>query len=182
MLWIDTPLAAPRDGEDAITWRKMAQIDYEDGTRYYYTAEAPWRIVLVLRGAAIDDSVWVSGAIFHALTGWDNGTPGFVRPEDERRKHTKLTLFPHAPEAIFPESVRNLSSVLFRSPRSDKRGGFRGTQGRRALDDAGTHQVRTTLTSDQYAYVQKLGAGDVGKGLRDAVMKAKGVDDGDSQA
>jgi hypothetical protein len=150
----------------------MAQMAVVGETRYYYTALAPWRIVLVLRGDPLESLAWLGGTIVDALVGWDNGSPGFVLPENERRKHTKITLLGKAPSAIFPEDVRMLSEIIFRSPRSDRRGGYRGTQGRRPLDGAGTHQVRTTLTNEQYLYAMRLGDGDISKGLREAVTIA----------
>ena len=172
LIQLDTELLAPRDGEETVTWRKMAQMTVDSETRYYYTALAPWRIVLVLRSAPLESLAWPAGAIIDALVGWDNGSPGFVLPENERRKHTKITLLGKQPTAIFPEEVKTLSEIIFRSPRSDRRGGFRGTQGRRPLDDAGMHQVRATLTQEQYLYAMSLGDGDISKGLRNAVTIA----------
>jgi hypothetical protein len=169
-----TPLF-PATG-DTIQWREMTTATIGGERRFYYAAEAPWRILLVLRGAPIDSPVWAPSNIVRCLVGWDDGSAGFVLPENERRRHTKVTMLADPPTAIFLEEVESLVHILFRSPRSDRRGGYRGTQGRRALDANGTHQVCTTLTGDQHAYVLDLGQGDVAAGLRGAVSRAMEAD------
>lgn len=171
---IDTILSNPQfpvTGE-SIQWRETSTATIDGERRYYYAAEAPWRILLVLRGAPIDSPVWAPSNIVRCLVGWDDGSAGFVLPENEKRRHTKVTLIAEPPTYIFLEDVKSLAHILFRSPRSDRRGGYRGTQGRRSLDAAGTHQVCTTLTTEQWTFVRRLGAGDVALGLRTAVSQA----------
>lgn len=174
---IDTILATPLFPVtgDTIQWREMTTATIDGERRFYYAAEPPWRILLVLRGAPIDSPVWAPSNIVRCLVGWDDGSAGFVLPENERRRHTKVTMLADPPTAIFLNEVESLVHILFRSPRSDRRGGYRGTQGRRTLDANGTHQVCTTLTGDQHAFVLNLGNGDVAQGLRTAVQSAMEV-------
>lgn len=171
---LDTPLATPKTPftGDVIAWRETARQEVNGEQRYYYAAEPPWRILLVLRGAPIDAPLWSVGSIVNGLVGWDDGTAGFVLPENERRRHTKLTLLAEPPPAIVPLEVETLLRILFRSPRSDRRGGYRGTQGRPPIDPTGTYQACTTLTSPQHAFVLDLGQGDIASGLRAAVQSA----------
>lgn len=171
---IDTLLATPvyPVTGDTIQWREMACQEIDGQRRWYYAAEPPWRIVLVLRGQPITASFWVPSGIVHGLVGWEEGTPEFVLPANQGRRHTKLTLLAEPPGVIYIDQVESLVHTLFRSPRSDRRGGYRGTQGRRTLDIAGTHQVCTTLTTEQHAYVLDIGQGDVAVGVRLAVQQA----------
>lgn len=176
---IDTILATPKypaTGE-TIQWREMDVRNVDGEQRWYYAAEAPWRIVLVLRGQPIDASFWTPSGIVNGLVGWENGTAGFVLPENEKRRHTKITLIAQPPGVIYIADVESLVHTLFRSPRSDRRGGYRGTQGRRTLDAQGTHHACTTLTTEQFAFIRRLGAGDVALGLRTAVRQAMEQDD-----
>ncbi len=175
---IDTNLHAPKfpPTGDEIQWREMASHEVDGATRWYYAAEPPWRIVLVLRGAPLDASFWTPSGIVNGLIGWENGSAGFVLPENEGRRHTKITLLAEPPSVIFLEQVESLLHILFRAPRGDRRGGYRGTQGRRPIDSAGSHQVCTTLTGYQHTYVLNIGQGDVAQGLRNAVQTAMECD------
>lgn len=180
---IDTTLQSPTFPATGATiaWRETLRQEVNGEQRYYYAAEAPWRILLVLRGAPIDADLWTPSSIVNGLVGWDDGTAGFVLPDNERRRHTKLTLLADLPTAIMLNEVESLCHILFRAPRSDRRGGYRGTQGRPSLDQTGTHQACTTLTGDQHAFVLDLGQGDVASGLRAAVQVAM-EQDHDSQS
>ena len=176
---VDTILSKPFHPATGaiIQWREMTTATIDGERRFYYAAEAPWRILLVLRGQPINAPAWTPSNVVNGLVGWDEGSAGFVLPENEKRRHTKITLLAQLPHYIIVDQVESLIDTLFRSPRSDRRGGYRGTQGRRALDAQGTHQVCTTLTSSQHAYVLDLGQGDVAAGLRGAVSRAMEADE-----
>lgn len=171
---IDTILATPfyPVTGDSIQWREMTVQTVDGEPRWYYAAESPWRLVLVLRRQPITASFWAPSGIVSGLVGWENGTPGFVLPGSEGRRHTKLTLLAEPPGIIYVDQVESLVHTLFRAPRSDRRGGYRGTQGRRSLDSAGTHTACTTLTGDQHAFVLDVGQGDLARGLRCVVQAA----------
>ncbi len=61
----------------------------QDVSRHYYVATAPF--LAIIRCDDLDLTA-ARGRVVDAQVGWDRGTPGFVREENEGHQHTKVTI------------------------------------------------------------------------------------------
>lgn len=137
--------------------------------RYYYAAEPPLRILIVMRnGMALEDVP--TGYYLKALVGWDDGT-AFVLPGDAGKQHTKLSVDLVLDDALIVRAdvgLISLSSIVARAPRSDRPGGWRGgTPGRppvAAGDRVEQHNI--TLPSQLWRRVEHAGVGNRSAGIR----------------
>lgn len=145
----------------------QAQVDGE--TRYYYLAEAPWRIILTCRGEPIE--YFQPGRTAGALVGWEAGFAGYCHPGQEGKVHTKISLSTFVVVDLLDNEPLVLSEILLKSPRSDKRGGWRGKGGRPSTLDDGeeAYYINVTISSRQHEFLQRLGKGDISSGARAAI-------------
>ena len=150
----------------AFTPTNQAVVDGE--TRYYYLAEAPWRIILTCRGKPIE--FFAVGLTAGALVGWEAGFAGYCHPGQEGKVHTKLSLFTFIVVDTLDAEPLVLSEILLKSPRSDKRGGWRGSGGRPStLDGEEAYYINVTISRRHHEYLLRLGNGDLSVGTRAAI-------------
>lgn len=180
--------------ETPTDWIKTAERTVGGERRNYYVACPPWRILIVTRNG-LDLRRLNTGAIkqvcyVDCLVGWDEGISEFVCSKNKGRKHTKITILalhtaPDAAAAIDKARAAGVeliewSALLAKSPRGDKVGGYRGTQGRHRIDaDEKTVSISVRLPESLVAIARSLGNGEISAGLRtallDAVKKEEGI-------
>lgn len=167
-----------------LEWVKTGEQTVDGIRRLYYAACAPHRVLLVMRGGQDARSLNASPGNTYAtaLVGWDEGTAGYVRPGEEGRRHTKIsidvihTLMPdYAAANVRQHGIELISwsALLAKAPRSDQRGGYRGTQGRQRIDqDEPTSRISASVPTSYVDALRKLGSGDISLGVRRAIEAA----------
>lgn len=152
----------------AIHFTPINQAVVDGGTRFYYLAEAPWRIILTCWGQPIE--YFKPGLTAGALVDWEAGFAGYCHPGQEGKVHLKISLSTFVVDLVNAEPL-NLSEVLLKSPRSDKRGGWRGRGGRPSTLDGGeeAYYINVTISRRQHEYLLRLGNGDLSVGARAAI-------------
>lgn len=154
------------------------QAEVKGQIRHYYTGPHPARILWVSRGRRIDE--WPQGQPLEVLIGWDQGTPGFVPADGEGIAHTKITILGTAMDALSAGrmsginiALHPLDRVIADAPQADRAGGYRGTQGRRALaEDEPTQRATITAPASTWAQLEALGSGNRSAGVRQAALLA----------
>jgi hypothetical protein len=68
---------------------RRLRLTTQDNGRWYYCAAAPALAIVRVDGS---DLASLTGYVVDAQVGWDGGTPGFVREDNEGRQHTKVTI------------------------------------------------------------------------------------------
>jgi hypothetical protein len=92
---------------------RVEQVNAVGDRTYYTTRKGDLRLVLL----ALRDGLTLerlTGQVVDATLGWDGGTEGFVRPSDEGREHTKVTIFKVVGGGRFRKT---LSEVMAAAPR-----------------------------------------------------------------
>ena len=84
----------------------------QDGGRKYYVAKPPW--LAIIRCDDLDLHA-ARQRVVDAQIGWDQGTPGFVREENEGSRHTKITI--RRVLGTGGEYGKTLAQVLSAAPR-----------------------------------------------------------------
>ncbi len=180
-----------------LRWTKTAEQTVDGMRRLYYASCAPYRVLVVSqngldirrfqRPPAATGPAYVYAS---ALVGWDKGSRGYVRKEDEGKQHTKISIevlftFGNADQPRVAAEQAGLtlidwSELLKGAPRSDRAGGFRGSQGRKSLDaDEESVSLRASVPASYVETLKALGNGNVSLGLRRVVEAAQ---PGSSQA
>jgi hypothetical protein len=95
LLHVDCPLVlagAPTMSGDPWVMVQTADREFLGLRRYYYVSAGPWRALLVMRNGDQLFSLMRPDCYVKALIGWDDGERGFVRPENEGKRHTKISV------------------------------------------------------------------------------------------
>ena len=82
--------------------------------RRYYTARAPWRMILVTRYGL--DLLMLRGQVVDASVGYEPGWREFVRAGNENQEHGKVTIY----RVSQRNADKTLSQVLAESPRDEE--------------------------------------------------------------
>lgn len=172
--WPGAPLEFVKTGEQTV-----------DGIRrLYYAACPPHRVLVVMRnGVDLRKLNDASGNTYvTALVGWDEGTNGYVRQGEEGKRHTKISIdvlhsfqpdFAAASANKYGLTLTSWSALLANAPRSDRRGGYRGTQGRQRIDqDEPTSRISASVPTSYVDALRRLGNGDISAGVRRAIEAA----------
>jgi len=92
---------------------EMQAREVEGEPRRYYAAHPPHLLIIVCRrGLRLDE---LSGCMVDAAIGWDEGRRGYVFPENEGRRHTKITVHRVLER---PQDLKRLSQVAATAPRA----------------------------------------------------------------
>lgn len=165
-------------------WTETAQQTVDGIKRRYYAACPPYRVLVVMRTGLDLRRLNMSPGNCYAsvLVGWDEGSQGYVRATDVGRRHTKIsidTLYTftdaYAQAHIRDQGIELItwSELLRKAPRSDQRGGYRGTQGRQRIDqDEATARISASVPRSYVDALRQLGNGDIAAGVRAAVEVA----------
>jgi len=164
--------------------------------RFYYAACSPHRMLIVMRNGDTLESLGM-GSYAIALIGWDEGDNQYVLPANVGRRHTKMSIEAivaspeEAAQRILQRDLRKrigalevalnkrtdalkvveLSYVLEGVPRSDRRGGFRGSQGRNMVGgDEPTERISVSLPASVAAKLRIFSGGDVSAAARAAIL------------
>lgn len=179
----DDMLTMAEHADIPINWTKTAERTVDSIRRLYYASCAPFRTLVVMRNGVDIRRLNMGGpqAITYAtaLVGWDDGTQGYVRPEDAGKRHTKITidvLFTLTPDGARANAreagieIIEWSDLLRNVPRSDRPGGYRGTQGRTRIDQSEpTVRLSASVPASYRDAVKRLGNGDISAGVRAAI-------------
>lgn len=188
----DTPIQLLHDCADApaveiagfddipLRWVKTGEQTVGEQRRHYYASCPPYRVLVVCQNghdlhsfqSTPDQPVYAT-----ALVGWDDGAKGYVLPGQEGKRHTKISLLMRFTGGQLQQSTAHAdleriawSELLRGAPRTDRPGGYRGTQGRPALDtDEEIVSVRASVPASYAVVLDELGDGNTSKGVRRAV-------------
>lgn len=168
-----------------LTWTKTGEQTVNGVRRLYYAACPPHRVMVVMRnGVDLRQLNHQHGGLLYAtaLVGWDEGAAGYVRQGEEGKRHTKIsidvlhTFQPDYAAANVRQhgiELTSWSALLSKAPRSDQRGGYRGTQGRQRIDqDEPTSRISASVPASYVDALRKLGNGDISAGVRAAIEAA----------
>ena len=144
--------------------------------RRYYASKGPWRVLVVMRhGLTITDLSNASmsqGLYADAVYSWEVGKKLFVpQPGKVYLKISVASVNVQSGEAALRYAQRHgleiesLAAVIARAPRSDLRGGYRGTGGRKREGDT----VRVRLPQSLIDKATDFGGGDFSYGVAEAL-------------
>ena len=88
----------------------------KDETRRYYAADAPHLMIVVTHKNLVLGHL--PGRVVDAAVGWHDGKYGFVRPGNEDKRHSKLTIFNVVEsEKGRPQFDKTLAQILADAPK-----------------------------------------------------------------
>jgi len=79
------------DGESARQFGLVNVSDAHGDVRRYYAADAPHLMIVVTHGGLMLGDL--AGRVVDATIGWHDGLFGFVRPGNEDKRHSKMTIY-----------------------------------------------------------------------------------------
>ena len=106
-----SPVAESASSLSLPVFAEMQTREIDGETRRYYAAHPPYLLIVVCRNGLSLDAL--SGCIVDASIGWDAGRPGYVLPENEGRRHTKITVYRVLER---PQDLKRLSEVMAAAP------------------------------------------------------------------
>ena len=83
--------------------------------RYYYVADVPHLMIIVTHNSLkLHD---LPARVVDASLGWHEGRYGFVRPGNEDKRHSKLTIWSVVSSGSKPRLEETLTQILANAPR-----------------------------------------------------------------
>ena len=100
------------DGESAQRFGLVNASDAHGDIRRYYAADAPDLMIVVTHGVELAACI---GRVVDAALGWHEGFFGFVRPGNEDKRHSKMTVYRVVEK--FKGTPKTLAQILQAAPK-----------------------------------------------------------------